>query len=378
MSGNKLNIVFTANSCFAIYNFRRGLVHNLLSAGHKITVVAPKDETTDSLIDVGCDFCDLPMKRNGKNPFSEFLLLSRVYRAVRYYRPDVVFSFTIKNNIYGGLSCRWLGIPFVPNVTGLGPAFDANLVLQKVILVLYRLAFARSPVVFFQNQGDQHVFQSAVIVSKAQSVILPGSGVNLERFNFVPLPTKNTEITFLLVSRLLWNKGIGIYAEAVRCLKSRYPFLKFRLLGPFDNCSQQGISTKLVDAWKTEGLIDYLGVATDVRDLMADADCIVLPTWYREGTPKVLLEAAALGRPIITTNIDGCRDSVIDGETGFLCEAKSVDSFVRAVTKFIEMTVDERKKMGFEARKYASEKFDEEIVISAYLKVLEKLKTSEI
>lgn len=365
-----LRILLTGNTTFKISNFREGLLRALIARGFEVVVLSPSDPTRDRLIALGCRHIDLRMDRNGTSPLSELALMGRIRGVLRRERPSFVFGYTIKNNIYAGLFCRWLGIPFVPNVTGLGPAFNEAGWLNRVIRLLYRLAFARARMVFFQNPEDREFFLQAGLIAAERSRLLPGSGVDLARFAARPLPPAQEGLVFVLVARLLWDKGVGLFADAARILRARDPSLRFQLLGPIDADSRSAVPLAQVKAWVEEGVIEYLGAASDVRPAMAGAHCIVLPSWYREGTPRVLLEAAAMGRPSITTDMPGCRDAVLDRETGFVCQPRSLESLIDALESFVSMTPEARNAMGAKARSRAEAKFDEKFVIDAYLDLL--------
>jgi glycosyltransferase involved in cell wall biosynthesis len=365
-------ILLTGNTCFKIANFREGLVRALISSGHEVIVLAPTDPTREKLISMGCRVLELPMERNGTSPLAEAVLLLRIYRMLRDERPTIVFGYTIKNNIYAGLACSWLGIPFVPNVTGLGPAFNDTGLFNRVIRLLYRAGFARARMVFFQNPEDQAIFLRSKLILPKQSRLLPGSGVDLDRFAACSLPPYDEGIIFLFVARLLWDKGLGLFVDAARVLRGRHPSIKFQVLGPIDTASRSSIPPEQIHAWVEEGVIDYLGETSDVRPALSAAHCIVLPTWYREGTPRILLEAAAIGRPAITTDTAGCKDAVIDGETGFICDPRSLDSLIAALEGFVSLAPETRSAMGSYARSRAEADFDEKHVIAAYIDLLRR------
>jgi len=364
-----MRILLTGNTCFKIANFREGLVRALQAQGHEVLVLAPADAYRPKLEAMGCQVHDLPMDRNGTSPLAELRLLTRIFGFLRRERPDFVFGYTIKNNIYAGLACRVLGIPFIPNVTGLGPAFNGEGMLNRVIRGMYRLAFARAQTVFFQNPDDRDAFLSAKLVTKDRAQLLPGSGVDLAAFKAQPMPveTDGDGVVFLLVARLLWDKGVGLYVEAAQRLREAHPQAQFQLLGPVDDASRSAIPRIQIDDWHKQGFITYLGETQDVRPALAAAHCIVLPSWYREGTPRILLEAAATGRPVITTDMPGCRDAVNDGVTGFLCAPRSADPLVSAMERFVSLSSKARQAMGRAARQRAEIQFDEAIVIDAYL-----------
>lgn len=368
-----MRILLTGNSCFKIANFRKGLIHALQSEGHEVLVLAPRDAHAQTLNAMGMSLHELPMNRNGLSPLGEAHLLGRIFAFLWQHRPDVVLAYTIKNNIYAGLACRVLNIPFVPNVTGLGPAFNSNGLLNKVVRCLYRSAFAQASAVFFQNRDDLGVFLRSGLVTKSQTRLLPGSGVDLDMFQVSPISPDHDGVVFLLVSRMLWDKGVGLFVDAAKVLRRKYPVAHFQLLGPIDGDSRSAISPSQIKAWHNTGLINYLGELKDVRPALRAAHCIVLPSWYREGTPRVLLEAAATGRPVITTDMPGCRDAVVEGISGLLCKPQNLDSLVAEMQRFLKMSWPERAALGLAGRARAEAAFDEQIVIRAYLDVLAEL-----
>jgi len=368
-----MHVLLTGNTTFKIVNFRRGLIRRLLDDGHKVTVIAPPDEYAEKANSLGFDFVPLQMNRNGISPIGELFLLYSMLTKIVSIRPDVVFSYTIKNNIYGGIICRFLGIPFVPNVTGLGPAFNAEDLINRLVRLLYRFSLSKAQVAFFQNANDLAIFTDSGLVSKSRVRLLPGSGVDLNYFSACALPESSDCIRFLLVARLLWDKGIGIYASAARKVRKNYPQARFQLLGPLDPDSRSGIKEADLNEWIAEGVVDYLGSTQDVRKYLRSAHCVVLPSYYREGTPRSLLEAGAVGRPVITTDMPGCRDVVIDNETGFLVSPRDVDQLAAACEKFIKMSAARKATMGAASRRHTARYYDEKIVIDAYIEVLARL-----
>ncbi len=314
------------------------------------------------------------MQRNGTSPVADFILFLRVFSFLLREREDIVFSFTIKNNIYAGLACRVLGVAFVPNVTGLGPAFNNVGIVNRIVCTLYRLAFVRAKVVFFQNSRIQRVFVDANLVHRDRCRLLPGSGVDLAKFGFAPMPPDDGGLVFLLIARLLWDKGVGLFAEAARQLRRDHPGLRFQVLGPTDPHSRTGIPIEQIAAWVNAGDIEYLGYAPDVRPAMKAAHCIVLPSWYREGTPRVLLEAAAVGRPAISTDMPGCRDAIVDGQSGMVCAAQDLDALAQSMARFASLSRQERMEMGQSARMVAEARFDETLVIKSYLEQVKSVR----
>tara|TARA_R110002072_G_scaffold4719_2_gene33039 strand:- start:12982 stop:14085 length:1104 start_codon:yes stop_codon:yes gene_type:complete len=365
-----MHIVLTGNTSFKIANFRAGLIKALFADGHSLTVLAPADGYSQKLTEMGCQFVPLHIDRNGTNPLSEARLLTSMYRHLKQLQPDFVLSYTIKNNIYAGLACDRLNVLFAPNVTGLGPAFSDKGVLNRLVRNLYRFAFRKARRVFFQNTHDRAVFLDAGLVSEDRSELLPGSGVDLIEFPFSPLPEDHDGVRFLMVARMLKDKGVGNFAEAARLVKVKHPNAKFQLLGPLDPESNTAVSKVAIDSWVSEGIVDYLGSASDVRPALRQAHCVVLPSFYHEGTPRSLLEAAAMGRPLISTNMPGCRDVLTPGTSGFLVQPKQTEELAEVMRQFIGVSQSDRQAMGQASRLLMVEKYDEQFVIDAYRALL--------
>src|SRR5690606_19567148 len=269
----------------------------------------------------------------------------------------------------GTLAARILGIQAINNVAGLGTAFLANGWLARTAKFLYRIALSRSSRVFFQNSTDTALFVDSHIVRPEQTQVLPGSGVNLNRFSPSVYQSRNVSETpvFILIARILWDKGIREYVEAAKLVKRKFPQARFQLLGFLDDENRSAVPRETVEGWVQEGIIDYLGQTDDVRPHMAAASCVVLPSYYPEGTPRSLLEAAAMGKPIITTDTPGCRDVVNDGENGLICRARDAADLADAMLHFIEVPSALRVSMGKKSRLKAEREFDEKLVIGAYI-----------
>nr|WP_283163951.1 glycosyltransferase family 4 protein [Roseibaca domitiana] len=351
-------------------NFRTGLLRALLADGHRVTVLAPRDESVASLEALGCAFMDLPMNRKGLSPLANLHILRRMGAALDCLRPDVVLSYTIKNNLFGALAARRRGIPFIPNVTGLGTAFLSGGGLQRVAQMIYRHAFRGLPVIFFQNRDDLALFAGMGLVQLDQARVLPGSGIDLTRFVPAPLPQHPPQApVFLMIARLLRDKGVVEFAEAAAAVRRHYPQAQFRIVGPFGAENRSALPPEQITHWQEAGHIQHLGAMPDVRPAIAEADCVVLPS-YREGMPRVLLEAAAMARPVITTDVPGCRDALEAGETGLLCKLRDSASLARACTDFIDLTPEARAAMGQAGRARVERLFDEAHVIAAYRQAL--------
>lgn len=359
-----MHILLTANTGWNILNFRAPLVDGLLADGHRVTVLAPDDGNAHAISALGCDFVPLPMDNKGLSPKHDGALLLRFRREFRRLQPDCVLGFTIKNNIYGALAARASDLPFIPNVTGLGTAFLSGRILQTVAEQLYRRAFVRCPTVFFQNGDDRDLFLDRRLVRAEQARQLPGSGIDLEKF--APRAAAiDRPFTFLLIARLLRDKGVAEFAEAARQLRPRMPAARFVLLGAIGADNRSAIPAETVAAWVREGIIEHHPPVDDVRPLIASADCVVLPS-YREGMPRSLLEAAAMAKPLIATDVPGCRSVVDDGENGFLCTVRDADSLAAAMARMEALPPDRLTAMGQVARIKTDREFDQAIVVEAY------------
>lgn len=371
----KLKIVIALNAAWNIVNFRAGLIRYFIEAGHEVVAVAPPDAYVDRLKSLGVRYEPMPMDNQGINPLSDLWLLARFYWLLRRERPAVFLGYTVKPNVYGSLAAQALNVPTVNNIAGLGSVFVKNNWLTKVVKALYRVALSRSARVFFQNEEDREAFIAAGIVLPDITDRVAGSGVDLERFKYAPMPERREAPTFrfLLIARMLWEKGVGEFVEAARILRARHPNVEFALLGFLDVENPAAIARAQMDAWVAEGVVRYLGVSDEVEQEITEADCIVLPSFYREGVPRTLLEAAAIGRPIITTNAVGCREVVDDGVNGYLCQPRDAASLARQMGCMLELTDTERTRMGAASRRKAEQMFDERLVIEKYAAVLNEL-----
>lgn len=359
-----MTVVIAANSIWNITNFRSGLIKGLAADGIDAVVAAPGAGNQ-------AGHCEIAIDRSGINPLRDAALVLAYRRLLARTRPAAYLSFTIKPNIYGAIAARMVGVPSIPNVSGLGTAFLRGGGFARFVSALYRIAFARCPVVFFQNPDDRDLFISRAIVRPDQARVLPGSGIDLERF--APVAGKDDgPPTFLLVARLLGDKGVREYVAAARLLRLSLPAARFRLLGPLDDGNRSAITRAELDAWEAEGAIDYLGEADDVRPAIAAATAVVLPS-YREGLPRTLLEAAAMGKPLVATDVPGCREVVSDGVNGTLCAARDAESLAQAMLRIAALDPGHRAEMGRQSRKMVQERYSESLVVAAYLDVLRAL-----
>lgn len=364
-----MKFLIIASSPLSILNFRGALIERLKNYGFEIHIAAPDfdshPEEFDKLNSLGYLVHNISMQRTGTNPLSDFNSIKDLYNLISKIKPDYVLSYTIKPVIYGTLAA-WLSK--VPHrfalITGLGYAFqnieetNKRNTFQKVIHNLYRIALSKTEKVFFQNPDDLHLFKQLKLLKKNQpTAVVNGSGVDINKYNIAPLPIRDgdPEIRFLLIARLLGDKGIREYAQAAEIIKSKYPHAHFTLAGPIDS-NPSAITQEELTKLVKESNISYLGKLTDVRPAIAGNSIFVLPS-YREGTPRTVLESMAMGRPIITTNAPGCRETVKDGLNGFLVPVKSVEQLAIAMEKFI-LNPHLIKSMGAASRKIAEDKFD--------------------
>jgi glycosyltransferase involved in cell wall biosynthesis len=366
-------ILISLNTAWNLLNFRAGLIGGLISSRYEVVAVAPKDEYVVKLELLGCRFVHLEMDNQGTNPIRDLLLLWRFFRLLKTEKPDICLFYTVKPNVYGSLASAICGIPFINNVSGLGAVFIQGGWLRRFVSALYRLAFRNSNRVFFQNRDDLGLFLENKLVNVELTDVLPGSGINLHRF----IPTYdadrkslNSPFRFLLIARMLKDKGVVEFVKAAKLLKESGVKSEFFLLGFLDVQNPAAISSEQMKEWTEQGFVKYLGVSDDVREHIASADCIVLPS-YREGTPRTLLEAAAMGKPIITTNVVGCKEVVEHGVNGFLCEVKNAQDLALKMKEMLLISEDQRRSMGENGRLKMEKEFDENIVIQKYLQAID-------
>jgi glycosyltransferase involved in cell wall biosynthesis len=360
-----MHILVTVNAAWNALNFRRALIAEMISDGHSVTILAPRDDSVATLKSLGCKFLNLEMSVKGINPLQDVKLIGRMKKVFLTEQPDAIFSYTIKNNIFGALAARSLGIPFIPNVTGLGTAFLSGGFLELIAGELYRRAFRKLSIVFFQNQDDRNLFLKRRLVTAQQARLLPGSGIDLNHFAATDYVKNNNAPVFLMMARLLRDKGVFEYVAAARKVKSDYPRASFQLLGAIDVANRTAIDAATVTSWEDEGVINYLGTTNDVRPYIAAAHCVVLPS-YREGAPRCLIEAAAMSRPLIATDVPGCRSVVEDGETGYLCRVHDGDDLARCIKTFLALPRAKMVRMGRAGRTKIAKSFDQGIVVQAY------------
>lgn len=364
-------IAIIANYDVGLYKFRRELVEALIKENNEICLLVPNGKYIKVFKNMGCQFYETPIERHGTNPVTDWKLIKRYKRFLREIKPGVVLTFTIKPNIYGGIVCARLGIPYIANITGLGTAVENGGLMQKFTVMLYKLAFRKIQCVFFQNEENRQFFiDKRIALGKHQ--LLPGSGVNLEHFQVLPYPD-DKKIHFAFISRIMKEKGINQYLEAAQVIKKEYPNTFFHVCGFCEEEYEQ----KLADLEK-QGIIIYHGMVDDIREILKITHCTIHPSYYPEGMSNVLLESAACGRPIITTDRSGCREVVEDGVTGYRVPCEDTKALINAIQKFLEKTQEERYQMGLAGRDKVNAEFDRNKIVNSYLREIVNLKISNI
>lgn len=355
-------VLILANHSIVIYNFRIELIQRLVRDGYEVHLSAPYDELIDEIIKEKCIYHDIELERRKTNPFKDYKLLKSYKKLIEETKPDMIFSYTIKPNIYGGIAAARAGIPFIPNVTGLGSAVENNNLLSKFVVLLYKVAFRKAQTVFFQNTENMNFFKEKKIAI-GKHKLLPGSGVNLERFSLLDYPRED-ETNVVFISRIMKEKGVDEYLEAAERIKEEYHNVHFHICG-FCEESYQDRLKQMQDAH----IIQYHGMVKDVRSVLKDMHCVVLPS-YHEGMSNVLLEGAATGRPLITSNVPGCRETLENNKGGYLVDVQDADDLAKKIEQFIMLSYEEKKSMGIAAREYVVKHFDRQIVVDAYMNEL--------
>lgn len=353
-------ILFLVNHDVVVYNFRLEIVERLLADGHEVYVSSPFGERINELIRLGVKYYEIKFDRHSFNPIKELKLLCEYKRQIKLIKPDIIFGFTIKPNIYGAIAAQNNHIPFVANITGLGTALEYSSFKQNILIHLYRYAFKNVQKVFFQNEENQQFFIKNKIISNNYD-LLPGSGVNLKRYPYREYPEDGI-IKFAFISRIMKEKGIDQYLDAAAEIKKRHENVEFHVCG-FCEPEYDG---RLQEEDK-KGIVQYHGMIRDVTGFMGNMHCIVHPTYYPEGISNVLLEACATGRPIITTDRAGCREVVDNGVNGYKIPCQNTEELIKAIENFIRRSWEERKIMGIEARRKVEREFDRKIVVEKYV-----------
>ena len=367
-----MNILIASITDSGIVRVRKEIIKDLIAKGHSITVTTPVGNDVPKLVDMGCKFIPINIDAHGTNPIKDLGVYFSYRKILKQVNPDVVFTFTPKANVYCGMACRFMNIPVVMNITGLGTALAYPGYKQKVLLALYKIATKGIYRIFFQNSSNMEFFKQHGLGSDESYRLLPGSGINLEDFPYQPYPESDEQINFLYIARVQKAKGIDQYLDAAREIRKTYPNVIFHVLGSCDSKYEQIIRKAHEDR-----TIEYHGRVNNVAEFEKESHATVMPTYYPEGMCNVLLEAGATGRPIITTNHPGCRETVNDGETGFIVEKQNSQSLIEAIRKLLSLSNRERAEMGAKGREKIVKEFDRVKVIEAYWNAVQELKTCE-
>ena len=350
-----------ANNDVGLYRFRKDLIAAFLNAGHEVYISLPDGDFVSELVKLGCRFLDTPIDRRGMNPLRDGRLFRRYCAILKEIEPDLVITYTIKPNIYGGIACRIAHIPYAANITGLGSAIENGGWLKKFVLALYKPALKCAKAVFFENSENRDILVAASVVPNGRDVVLNGAGINLKDYPYQPYP-QGGPMRFLFVGRVMHEKGVDEFFAAAKRLKQEYgDSVEFHVVGSFEESYKS-----IMDELEQSGVVKYHGYQSDMKPFYAMAGCVVLPS-YHEGMSNVLLEAAASGRPLITSRIHGCMEAVIEGESGFLCEPQNTDSLYEAMVRFCEMPQNKREAMGRAGRRHMEEVFDKGKVVAETL-----------
>lgn len=359
-----MKIVVLANSDVGLYQFRKELIEELLKE-NKVYISLPYGELIEPLKEMGCQFINTEVDRRGMNPILDLKLMLKYSFIFYKEKPDLVISYTIKPNIYGGLICRFFHIPYAINITGLGTAFERGGILTKFVTILYREACKKAQTVFFENSVNRDVFLEKRIIEFEQACLLNGAGVNLEKYAATEYP-KEEKIKFLFMGRVMAEKGINELFKAMKLLLNEGVNAELHVLGGLEEDYKD-----VITAYTKEGWLFYHGYQKDVRPFIHDAHCFVLPSWH-EGMANTNLECAASGRPIITSNIPGCREAVLNGVSGYLVESKNANALYQVMKQFTELSYEARKEMGMNGRKHMETSFDKECIVNDTIKRLYK------
>lgn len=358
-------VIISINTSWNIFNFRVGLLQALQQDGYQIICVAPYDEYSLKLEELGFEYHPIKMNNKGTNPLEDMKLIYNYYTLYKKIDPDIILQYTIKPNIYGSLAALLLNKKVISNISGLGTVFLNKKLSSKIAQWLYKISL-RKNIVFFQNQQDRNLFIKNKLVKENQTDLVAGSGIDTGVFKPNETYTENKDFTFIMIARLVRDKGIMEYIEAIKILKEKYSNIHFKLLGDLYLDNPTAINKEELNGWIDNNIIEYLGHSDDVKSEILKVDCVVLPS-YREGLSRVLLEAGSLGKPMITTDAPGCNDLVEHGINGFLCGVKNSIDLAEQMEKMITISFEERKKMGIHSRKKIVTHFDEKLVIDKYI-----------
>ena len=357
-------VAFCSNTLFYLWNFRRGTIQRFLDEGARVLCIGRDGPGAGELAALGCEVVALDWRLRSLEPVHELGIVRRIHAALRRFRPAVVFSFTFKANFATSLACLPLRIPYVTNVSGLGTAFLSDRAVHRAVRRLYGFANGRAHATFFQNATDLAYFRSIGLSAGRRTAVLPGSGVDTDRFGFAPV--ERPVRTFVMIARLIRDKGVVEYLEAARALRAVRPDLRFLLVGPPEADGPGRVPVEVVESYADA--VEYLGELSDVRPVLLDAECLVLPS-YREGMPRTVLEAASMGRIALVSDTEGCRDAIEAGATGLMFTVRSSEALIAALHEVIAMPAEAVAAMSSAARRLAEDRFSEHLCIEPYLRI---------
>ncbi|MGI2030316.1 glycosyltransferase family 4 protein [Endozoicomonas acroporae] len=370
-------ICFSANTSWYLYNFERDTILELIKRGFQVCCIAPRDDYSVRLVEeLGVIYIQLDMDNSGNHPGKDLKTAWDLLKSYRQCKPLVAFQFTIKNNIYGTLAARVLGVPVVNNISGLGTAFIHPGWVGRIVRSLYRISQPFAYQVFCQNSDDYELLISRKLITSNKLKLLPGAGVDIKRFRPVKQPTVNDRFQFLYVGRMLGDKGLRELVEAYAMLKSKDIPAELKLVGFADAKNKTAIPLQELQSWQKQNGIEWLGASDTIEEVLAQADCVVLPS-YREGLPVSLLEACAMALPVIATDVPGCRSVVTHYENGLLCKPKDPVSLYEAMLTMFNLPDHTRLEMGQKGREHVTRNYCKSLVIDAYVKVVERLAHEE-
>jgi len=359
-----MRILFLANDDEGLYKFRKELIETLLK-DNEVFISLPKGKYVDNLVDMGCKYIETEFNRKGTNPIKDLKLVNFYKNLLKEIKPNVVLTYTIKPNVYGGIACQLIKVPYIVNITGLGSAVENGGILQFITTSLYKIGLRKAQVVFFQNETNRQFMLNHKCINSPTSLV-PGSGVNLDEYELMDYPSDDT-VDFVYIGRIMTEKGFGLYLDAAKYFKDKYPQTRFHVCGQYEDDYR-----KEVEELVKSGIVIYHGSVSDMKQIYKIINCTVHPTYYPEGLSNVLLESLACGRPIITTDRPGCKEVVEDGINGFMVKQKDVDDLIEKIEKFLFLSNKEKKQLGLNGRKKVEREFNRKIVIDSYIKEIQK------
>lgn len=373
MESKHLKIAIVVNTAWNIVNFRLGLIKALLNAGHEVIAIAPADDYVAQIEAIGCRFIALKtLERKGTNPIKDMRLVHELYRIYKKESIDLALLYTIKPNIYGSFAASLAGVKTICTVTGLGYSFISTGWVSRIAKSLYKRAFRRATIIAFQNNDDRQLFIDGGLANTHKTTLIKGSGIRTDYFSPMEKTRTDDEFIFLFVGRLLFDKGIQEFIDAAKSIRAHYSKAQFWVVGAIDEGNPSCVSPEMVQSCVDAGIITYYGPSDQVREMMRECDVVVLPS-YREGLPRVMLEALSMAKPIITTDAPGCRETIIHGENGYMVPIRDWMALKTSMEKMLAHSNIELVEMGKKGRQMALEEFDEQAIIQRYFEIIDSI-----